>query len=203
MRGVHFITILLITCCLLTYCSSDEKSAAGDAEERLSLKNLSESRKPFKSRPYILAATKLQKMGKVKACNELERLAMESEDRGQVAILSRMLFTGKDRAILQMPAWGTPVYCGSTNNGDWPASPIEFVDGIPFFVVIGYAMSGVPEGSLSYFRYCHRNGEWTDKAYGEPSAMAMELALRKLLESKKWNRQLTEKEKEYFRSQIE
>src|SRR5947209_14738780 len=63
--------------------------------------------KPFKVAPYVLAAAKLQELGKEKACKQLTKLQRSDEGR-RVAILCRMLFCKKGTASFRAPRFGSP-----------------------------------------------------------------------------------------------
>jgi len=171
--------------------------------KEMDLKTLSGVNKPskFKVVPYLNAATELQKMGKEKACDKLLGLAKKG-DEGQIAILCRVLISKRAGSPFRPPRFGGPICLGGTNPEDWPSLPLEMVDGVPFLIVHGYNIGGVPEPSLNYLNYCFQNCEWSATKLNPVTPEALEKALKKLLGSGKWKKPLTDYEKEFLSSQI-
>jgi len=155
----------------------------------------------FKVAPYVRAAALLQDMGKEKACEQLARLAKMDDEDGQAAILCRLLFSRKENKEFRAPLFGDPIYMGGTSDVDWSLSPNEIVDDVPFFIVSGYNLGGLPEPSLVYLNYCREHCEWSKTRFGNVNRKTIEKALRKLLDSKKWRRPLTDYERELLISQ--
>ncbi len=159
--------------------------------------------KPFKVAPYVLVAAKLQKLGKDKACKRMAELAEQDDkdDKCRVAILCRMLFCKKATASFRAPRVGKPVYLGKTTDDDWPLSPTELVDGVPFFIVSGYQLGGDPETSHTYLKYCLENCDWSDTRFDTINDKKIDKALQKLLASGKWKTPLTDDERQFLISQ--
>ena len=155
----------------------------------------------FKVAPYVRAAALLQALGKEKACEQLGRLAKMDNEDGQVAILCRLLFTKKENKEFRAPLFGDPIYMGGTRDIDWPLSPIEIVDDVPFFIVRGYNLGGLPEPSLVYLNYCREHCEWSKTRFDHVNDKSIEKALEKLLASKKWSMPLTDYERKLLISQ--
>src|SRR5437588_8632613 len=96
---MHMKVIIVTAIILGIYCAScTDFAAAFPQPERqgdtIDLKDCPAFDKPFKVAPYVVAAAKLQTLGKEKACKKMAELA-QRDDEGQVAILCRMLFRKK------------------------------------------------------------------------------------------------------------
>ena len=144
----------------------------------------------------------LQAMGKENAQKKLTTMAKHDDGVGVIA-LCRMLFLEKSPTTFRAPLLGEPVCVGKTDPSCWPLVPIEVIDDIPFLVVKGYKLSGVPESPSHYLNYCLENCAWREKPYESVSKAAAKAALEKLLASKKWENKLSESDRSYLRSQIE
>src|SRR5262245_54408193 len=70
----------------------------------------------YKTEPYDLAAAKLQKLTKDKACEAMMTVAKELEHDPQIIVLCRMLFTSKEAGEFRMARVGAAHYLGDTNN---------------------------------------------------------------------------------------
>ena len=158
---------------------------------------------PFKSAQYVRVATQLQSMGKEKACERLAELAERGDDDGQVAFLCRLLFVKKANVSFRPPFFGVPNYMGGTNSEDWPLSPLELVDDVPFRVARSYNIAGEPEASRTYLDFCLKNCNWCDRQFEKVNDQAIKKALNSLLNSEKWRKPLTNSERKYLGSQIE
>jgi hypothetical protein len=176
------------------------KGQPGKEKTSIDMKSLSAVDKPFKIAPYVRAAVLLQGMGKEKACAHLAKLAEEG-DEGQVSILCRMLFSKKGQIPFRNPNFGVPAYLGSTTNDDWPLSPLEYVDDVPFFVVRRYELQGERESSAHYLNYCIKNCDWSATRFDKVDEKTIEKALRTLLASKKWKVRLTDFERDFLVSE--
>jgi hypothetical protein len=160
-------------------------------KKSIKLNNLPSS-KEFKILPYVRAAALLQEMGKENACEQLEKLAKMDDEEGQVAILCRLLFSKKGKMPFRSPFFGDPIYMGGTSDNDWPLSPTGIVDDVPFFIVYGYRLGGLPEPSIFYLKYCLKNCEWSKTKFSQVNDKAVEKALKELLACRKWKRPLTD-----------
>jgi len=156
----------------------------------------------YKVDPYIHLAIKLQAQGKEKACDTLKALAKDISLNKQVIVLCRMLFTSKPNQEFRRPRLGAPGYLGDTENSDWPLSPIEIVDGVPFLISPGYSGSGLPELAENYLTYCIQNCDWVKAPFGPRTAHQKQQALKKLMASPKWKRPLGDREEAFLASQI-
>src|SRR6516162_9744882 len=110
-----FAGIGIFVCILGSCCAPRALNAAPALPERevdnLDVNDLPAVGCPFKVGPYVRAAAVLQKMGKVRACDQLVKLAKQGDD-GQIAILCRMLFSKKANTEFRRPRLGSPIYLG-------------------------------------------------------------------------------------------
>jgi hypothetical protein len=157
----------------------------------------------FRVTPYINAAIKLQCLGRIDA--EKRLVAYAKQDRwhsDQVFILCRMLYTKSNLTEFKSPSLGQPSYMGGTLDADWPATPIENVEGVPFLITTGYALYGVPATSIDYLSYCTEHCEWNTNIYQKKNMTELEHALNKLYRSSVWKRPLTDQELDWLKKQI-
>jgi hypothetical protein len=145
----------------------------------------------FRSDPYIRAAESIQALGKERGAATLLELA-KTRGGSKAIVLCRMLFVAKPNAEFRRPALGAPVFIGGTK---WPLEPIALIDGVPFFVVLGYALKGLPESPETYVRDCIENCDWNGYRFKAKTAQEKQKALEKL-------RQLDNDEKAKLSSQI-
>lgn len=137
--------------------------------------------------PYIRAAVALQSLDRAAAISRLRGMAQHRHSPLSVIILCRMLFRrrrGSDYAF-RSPAIGVPAFIRGTED-DWPLWPIELVEGVPFMIVWGYTIGGLPESDESYLHYCEVNCDWTDVKYSLKTIQQKRDALGKLISSDKW-----------------
>src|SRR5262249_34403177 len=115
---------------------------------------------------YIRAAVALQSIDRATAIKRLHEMAQDPRLSITVTIICRMLFTGRHGSFytFRAPYIGVPSFVRGTE-ADWPRWPIELVDGVPFMIVWGYTLAGLPESDESYLRYCEANCDWTGLKY--------------------------------------
>jgi CubicO group peptidase (beta-lactamase class C family) len=155
----------------------------------------------YKVDPYIEFAIRLQGLGKKDAIKKLEELSQEARIE-KIAVLCRMLFQPKENSEFSRPNVSRSTYAGGTDEKDWPLDPIEIIDGIPFVIVRGYRLTGMPASGELHLKYCISKCEWNDFKYEHKTQDQKQKALEKLLSSKKWKSELEDHEKEIFKSQI-
>lgn len=182
------------------------------AMKELSLKDLPEYG-AFKAGPYLVAAAQLQAMGKEKAVATLREYAKVRDrndsmkvrnDSMKVIPLCRMLFVAKPKGDFRPPGLGIQFLGGGSWPSDWPLLPFELVDGIPFHITFGNFGTGAgPEHGREYLDYCVQNCDWNTEAFKPKTAEEIRKALAKLLASPKWREPLSEREKNWLKSQIE
>jgi hypothetical protein len=154
----------------------------------------------YSVRPYISAAKQLQNMGRESAISVLRECCENEENQNKVIILCRMLFESENG--MRRPLIGGAAFPGNSTYADWPSEPIEIVQNIPFLIVSGYCLGGLPERAIDYLEYCELNCEWKNEFYSMPSENELVSALNELLNSEKWQTPLTDDEKDFLRSQI-
>ena len=158
---------------------------------------------------FIPAAMSLQAMGRQAGSQALLRAAStvsetnSTDDYEKVVVLCRMLFKFKDGVTYRYPSLGHRDFFGDTTIDDWPIEPIEVIDGYPFWIVRGLSMGGYRGPVAIYVNYCITNCDWNTFKYRPLSTQEKRAALAKLLDSKKWKRPLSEKERWVLSSQIE
>jgi hypothetical protein len=156
--------------------------AARDSEDLLDPQH-------YRVDPYLRAAVSLQKLDRPTTMGLLHEMAQDgpSPSRLSVIILCRMLFrrrAGSAHAF-RAPAIGAPTFVSGTED-DWPLWPIELFDGVPFMVVSGYTLGGLPESDESYLRYCEASCDWTDVRYAVKTDQEKRHALTSFLASDRW-----------------
>lgn len=141
------------------------------------------AKKEFRSAPYMKVAHLLQQLP---IANRKEVLSgWVKEYNEQLFILCRMLFENKDG--FRRPGLGGPVFVYKSDMGmeDWPLEPITLVDNVPFLIVDGYVLGGLPESSKSYLNYCYEQCQWSKRDYSKTDQDTLNTALNKLLADKK------------------
>ena len=139
--------------------------------------------------PYIRAAVALQSLGRAIAISRLHEMARDPHSLLRVIVLCRMLFTRRhgSASAFRAPYAGGPTFI-SGNENNWQLWPIELVDGVPFMIVAGYILGGMPEPDESYLHYCETNCDWTDLKYTPKTDQQKRSALEKLLSSDEWQK---------------
>ncbi len=145
----------------------------------------------------------LQGLGKESAVAALTALASADQNDTGVIVLCRMLFTSRPNREYQSPYLGMGAYFGGTTYSDWPLTPIEIVDGVPFCIVHGYTVVGREVPVSAYLEYCVRECAWGIQMYSPKTMAAKQAALDKLLESGKWKDSLTADDRAYLAAQIQ
>ena len=137
--------------------------------------------------PYIRAAVALQSLDRAAAISRLHGMAKHRHSPLSAIILCRMLFRRRRDSdyAFRGPAIGVPAFIRGTED-DWPLWPIELIEGVPFMVVWGYTIGGLPESDESYLHYCEANCDWTDVKYSLKTIQQKRYALGKLISSDKW-----------------
>jgi hypothetical protein len=110
---------------------------------------------------------------------------------------------GKEDSNFRRAAIGAVGFLGGTEYKDWSLDLFEVIDGVPFVVTDGtWSIGGRPESDKDYLEYCISECEWNDMKFVSKSGKEKELALEKLLASKKWQKPLTATERGRLRAQI-
>ena len=155
----------------------------------------------YTAAPYISAAIELQNMGRDQAITVLKECCENEENQNRVIILCRMLFEREGE--MRRPLIGAAAFPGNTTCADWPAEPIGIIGNIPFLIVLGYSLGGLPESAEDYLEYCELQCTWRNEMYTMPSDAHLMESFDELLNSDKWQTPLTGGEMEFFRSQMD
>jgi hypothetical protein len=167
------------------------------------IKLITADRIPFKVELYLRIASKLQQLGKEKACKTLLRLAV-NDYQGKVSCLCRMLFRPKKKCDECLdPHLGAMSFLDDTLEGDWPVAPLEMQNGVPFFVVFGFNVGGTICNSVKDVKCCIQNRDWSDTRFDLITKEDQQKALADLLASKKWKKQLSKRARDFLSAQIQ
>jgi hypothetical protein len=196
-RGFYLVllTIYILILCA-TYCYQHST--------KITLANLPPLQ-VYRADLYLKEVQHLQALGQTAACNQL--LAITKNDNflqsheEQIEILCRMLFTNRDGQEFRESYHGMPKWLGGTSQKDWPLSPIEIVDGVPFAITRVYGpYYGTDD---NYVKYCMANCDWSKYKFTSKTEQEKNVALIKLLSSTKWKMPLNQDERNWFSSQIQ
>lgn len=140
----------------------------------------------------LQSANKLLSLGDAKAYRVLRSCAswkgydLPSDER--VILLCRMLYVPRRGAYLRPPRLGVPVYLPqeSMPHEKWPHFPLVFSEGIPFLLIDGYAVYGIPESSRKYLEYCRENGIFRRTLFNIPTEGETLCAIQTLVHSERW-----------------
>jgi hypothetical protein len=119
----------------------------------------------------------------------------------RVIPLCRMLFAARAGQEFRRPVLGYAEPINGVDDQEWPLLPLHIIDGVPFFVVRGYALGGVPESGESYLQYCLANCDWSTVRFNVKTATEKTRAVAKLMLCKKWTD--PKEASEIFSEQIE
>ena len=196
-----FATLLIITVSMI---AADPAPKSVPLPEGFTLKDLPYGiTGEFLAAPYIAAAAKLRAAGEEATAKFLTAAVDDKKVRGRgVTVLCRMLYEAKPGEKFRRPLVGAPQLMGGTKAEDWPLEPITIVDGVPFVVVDGYSLGGLPESTEQYLKYCLDKCVWGSVKYVEKTEEERAKALTSLLASKTWKRPLSDGEKKILEAQI-
>lgn len=156
----------------------------------------------YKCESYIELASYIQSLETKQAIVVLTEYAKIAKYEDQMIVLTKMLFESKNDSPLRRPMIGGAIFLGNTTYDDWTNEPIEIINNVPFLITRGYFLGGLPESSLHYIEYCVENGVWTAVSYKTQTKDELNAALKTLLDSAKWKKELSKDEIAFFESQI-
>ncbi|HOZ29424.1 MAG TPA: hypothetical protein PLL66_00755 [Bacteroidales bacterium] len=156
----------------------------------------------YRCNAYLELANYLQTLETEKAIEIMKDYANTYQFEDQIIILTRMLFVSKNNSVLRRPYLGAAFFFCGTDYDDWITEPIEIIKGIPFLIIGGYSLGGLPESSIKYLEYCIENGKWTENIYSTKSETELKEALDIFLNDNRWNNKLTEANRTFFEKQI-
>jgi hypothetical protein len=82
---------------------------------------------------------------------ELMRMAVTADPSEEtVVILCRLLFSSPSGGPLRRPGRGEPGFLGETTCSHWALEPVHLFGGIPFYIVRGWTIAGLPEPASWY-----------------------------------------------------
>jgi hypothetical protein len=166
--------VLLLCCPLLV-------AAAPPAPKEVRLADLlALPERDYRADPYLRVVVSLQALGKVKAVKLLQRLAAKEKSLVRLAVLCRMLYKAKGKAAFWILGVGNWMCLDSALEEVPGASPVEIVDGVPFFLGSMYILRGIPESETDYLRYCEKECEWNTERFKLRSNEEKRKALNKL-----------------------
>jgi hypothetical protein len=132
----------------------------------------------FRVSHYLELAVALQALVPQERANRLQDMARARSY--EVFPLCRMLFEAKDGDVFRRPMLGGAEFITGTY-ADWPLEPITLSDGIPFLVVRGYMIAGLPESPGQYLAYCLAHCQWTQRKYIAATSAEIGQALERLM----------------------
>lgn len=210
----------MITLCRLAFLLPLLATLSCFASETTRHLNLDQCRGPYRIQPYLEVASALQALPIDDRISTLRAWAGGPDDKYRsyhdypneaVITLCRMLFQGKDGQPLRRPRSGAPQFVGepmgfspSTDEvmQRHPDEPLRWVGDIPFRVVRGYMIAGVPEPATRYLDYCLAEGEWTTRRFRPATTEELGAALDQML-SHRWEKSLQPHEITFLSEQIE
>lgn len=170
--------------------------------KNIEMANSKEDEVVYKVDALIDEVIKVQEMNPEKAKEYLVSLSKSISGNDYFFFLCRMLFKKVEGGSFRAPFLGEAIFLGGTSQADWPLSPIEIVDGIPFLVVKGYTLKGRPESKSAYLEYCLEKCAWNDLRFKKVTFEEKRVALDKLISSERLRGKLSEIEERFLKSQI-
>jgi hypothetical protein len=146
----------------------------------------------------------LEKRHENQGVAELMRMAVTGEPSEETAVvLCRLLFRSRTGDSLRRPWRGQPGFLGETTYSDWPLEPVHLFRGVPFHIVRGWAIAGLPEPAPWYLAYCLRNGAWVAEDYPDRSDQELLAVAHAFVETGPWVDPRDEHERHFILSQVE
>ncbi|MFI5387144.1 MAG: hypothetical protein ACHQ50_13615 [Fimbriimonadales bacterium] len=125
-------------------------------------------------------------IGEERACaNLIADAGTRKRANTRVCLLSRVLFTGKNKSALRPPALGDlslPPFPLS----DWPEFPLVQQDGVWLELDENYRMGTVKDTAASFVDYCRKNGQFRTAKVAVPTHQQAVDALNALQGTKRW-----------------
>ncbi len=143
-----------------------------------------------------------KRWGPAPAIAELMRRAvLEDPSEATVFALSRMLFVSRDHEPLRPPALGEPWFLGDTEASDWPWQPIHLYRGVPFYIVRGTSLAGLPEHPSWYLAHCLLKGVWNESPVPMVEPEELFNLAQEFIQNGPWRRALGPDEREFLLTQ--
>ena len=153
--------------------------------------------------PTMHTAIFLQELGEERGTEFMHKAALSYKNDEELIILCRMLFEPEKHQEFRRPMIGAPHFIGKSEDPYWPLEPIALEDNIPFLVVQGYSLGGLPESAEMYLQYCIENCEWKQKKYAAVNQEQLNAAQAKLIARiEESGQQLNTYERSFLEKQI-
>jgi hypothetical protein len=144
-----------------------------------------------------------ERWGPELAIGELMRMAvLEDPSEAIVFAVSRMLFVSKDQKPLRSPGLGEPWFLGDTEASDWPWQPIHLYRGVPFYILRGTSLAGLPEHPSWYLAHCLLKGTWNESPFPMVEQEELVSLAQEFIQDGPWRRALRPDEREFLLTQI-
>lgn len=141
--------------------------------------------------------------GKELALAELMRMAVtEDPSAATVLALCRILFVSNRDEPLRPPGLGDPWFLGDTSAEDWPLEPIHWYHDVPFFIVRGWSLAGLPERPSCYLAYSLLSGAWNKNRCNTAEQEELAATAQEFIHQGPWKRPLAASEQQFLLSQI-
>lgn len=155
----------------------------------------------------LKVARSIQKLGSLGvdyAVSKLMRLAVVEEGEGvRTIVLCRLLFRSPSGGAMRRPGLGAPGFLGgSSSPEDWPFEPVHLHRGVPFYVVRGYNLAGLPESGSAYLSCCLREGTWNSDPIPEYDDDTLREVAEDFIANGPWEDALDEDSQAFIRSQV-
>ncbi len=144
-----------------------------------------------------------ERWGPELAIGELMRMAVLEDPSDTTAFaLCRMLFVTRDHKPLRPPALGEPGFLGDTEESDWPWQPFHLYRGVPFQIVRGYFLAGLPDHPSWYLAHCLLKGIWNEFQFRMVEQEELVSLAQEFIQNGPWRRPLCQGEREFLLAQI-
>jgi len=147
-------------------CPPPPRGMFEEEELRRILRIIHQSPRPdgreFNPRNLIVAVNALQPLGKEKALAALMEYYRVTDNRDEAQsefIILRALFDLPERGFMPPMFIGAPAPDEPKDPKKIPRFPLAIVDDVPFMLVDGYALAGMPQSPLEHLTYFREHGQ--------------------------------------------
>jgi hypothetical protein len=193
------VSLLIFIFCFIFLCMRDVRADPLDlSKERMTSEN-------YNPATLVVTANKLISLGQTKAEDALTTLAntkagsgLDEMDRDSyIAWLCLLIYDPKEGEGLPTPGFGGPDFPNTGfvskpkwtvfNSSKWPRFPLTMKRQVPFLLVQGYELAGLPEPISLYLEDCRKNEVFRTDQYTVPTYTLANEALKELLTSPEWH----------------
>jgi len=112
-----------------------------------------------------------------------------------LAWLCLLVYDPRSDTGLPIPMFGLPAFPNTGGYDDhgrlmglapWPRFPLALSRGVPFLLVSGYALGGLPEAGDDFLKRCQAHGDFHATPYAIPTRHEAKIALDGLISSPPW-----------------